>query len=217
MKKIAFSLLTCICFGVAQAQHLPNLGKLFRLQAALAIESKRDENLGLAPKSNIENLKAATNMFNVALPNDSIITIKGRIDFQQFPNRLIELGKNGRIFTLTNTQFISALWEGGQESIGVPGDSTWLFRVSSNDINLYASVPYYVWDCVVALQKGDDGPLMPLNEENLEYAIGDHENALSFFNNDRFEDSISVYNGAWVDPNRKNRGPSLWPNPNRRR
>jgi hypothetical protein len=210
--------LTLICAfpGLVNAQRIPNLGKLFRLQAALAIESKREENYGLAQKSNIENLKVAVNMFNVALLNDSIITIKGRIDFQQFPNRLIEIGKNGRIFTLTDTQFISTLWEGGQESIGVPGDSTWLFRVSSNNINLYASVPYYVWDCVVALQKGEDGALMPLNEENLEYVLSDNQNAISFFDDGRIEDSISVYNGAWVDKNRRKKGTYSWPDPNRR-
>jgi hypothetical protein len=180
-------------------------------------QRQKSKGFHLAPKKNIGDLEFVSNMFNVALPDDSIITIKWRINFKSYPNTLTELGKNGRVFTLENTQFISALWEGGQESIGVPGDSTWLFRVNSNNINLYASVPYYVWDCIVALQKGDDGQIMQLNPSNLENALSDKSNALGFFRDGRIEESINVYNGMFVDRDKTRKGMYNWPDPNRKR
>jgi hypothetical protein len=215
MKAVLFLVLAvCCCTTHAQSiSRLSNLGRLYRLQHALAVESKRAENYGLAQKSTIRNLKASSLFFNVALPNDSIILVKGRIDFQNFPNSLIESGRNGRVFSLANTQFISALNENGNEFIGIPGDSTWLFRVSSNKINLYASVPYYVWDCVVAIQKGDNGLSLQLNPKNLEEMLSDNEDALQFFNAGRIEDAISVYNGMWIDKNKQKRQPQYWPNP----
>jgi hypothetical protein len=201
--------------GITHAQRM-GIARLFRLQSVLSAEAKKAKGFHLAPKSNLEQLEVTTNLFNVALLNDSIVTVRGRIDFRNYPNTLIEAGKNGKVFKLADTQFISVLWEGGDESIGVSGDSTWLFRVNSNNLNLYASVPYYVWDCIVAVQKGDEGEIVKLDAQNLEDALSDSDNALSFFIDGRIEESISAYNGVFVDKNKKRKGAYNWPDPNRR-
>jgi hypothetical protein len=64
------------------------------------------------------------------------------------------------------TQFITLKNERGDWLKGIPGDSSWIFKIPVGDINLYSLLPEDNPEFVINIQQGD-GPVLPFNAANL--------------------------------------------------
>lgn len=83
---------------------------------------------------------------------------------------------------------------------GIPSDSCWLFKSDEGKINSYSSIPEQGTNLIVAIQKGENGPIMALNKNNLLSMIADDPRALALAEENRLTHAIVQYNHP-VDSN----------------
>ncbi|MBB5637618.1 hypothetical protein HDE68_003533 [Pedobacter cryoconitis] len=80
---------------------------------------------------------------------------------------------------------------------GVPTDSCWMFKMITGPISAYSflsdSEPNFNPATIVAIQL-NDGPIVKLNEENLEAIVGRDKDALEIVKKNRFYSAIRKYN-----------------------
>jgi len=186
--------LALLVFSSAVAQ--PTLSSLSRLQQVSATLVSATPSTLFTPKRGKEK-----NYFNVALINETIVKAYTRIDTRSVPHSVtITLGGEARRLTPSQTQLVSLLKDDGDEAIGIPADTCWLFKMAEGALNIYTYLPYPDWNMVVALQKGDDGHIVRITAETLKSMIADNPKALQLFNLNKWRLAIEAYNGQWIHP-----------------
>jgi hypothetical protein len=133
--------------------------------------------------------------FDIVLKNDSAFTVTTRIVVRKDTNT-VSFKKGNESYTLRpgETKSISVLSANGERIIGVPADSCWLFKVNSGRINSYSYVPEENMLRVVAIQRGEFGPIVPLNVENLSAMIGDDPKIRELVQAGKFAKAIKAFN-----------------------
>ena len=100
------------------------------------------------------------------------------------------------------TLYISTIRDNASkvETYGVPKDSCWMFKVVNGAINVYAKY-YEVYDsqfnyprAIIAIQLGDDGPMINYNIINLKQMVAQDSEALDCIENKKYHKAIKVYN-----------------------
>ena len=105
----------------------------------------------------------ATTRINITTDEDNSITVKIRkVKTTLFPE---------------DTKSISRTTYDGQLLTGIPADSCWLFKTMSGKINTYSYLAEPGLDYVIAIQEGDQGKIVPLTKENLEFMTTDTEDS----------------------------------------
>ena len=133
--------------------------------------------------------------FNIILKNDSAFTVVTKIDMEENPNRLsVKVGKEKKIFYPTDTKRIFRVTSYGERIEGIPTDSCWLFKTSVGRINTYSRYSEPGMDFIILIQKGDDAPIVELNETNLAEMVADDEKATAYIKKRKLIKSIQTYN-----------------------
>lgn len=141
------------------------------------------------------------NYFNVALRNEKVVKAYTRIDVKTVPHSVtIALGSEVKTLKPSDTHLVSLLKDDGDETIGIPADTCWLFKMAQGALNIYTYLPYPDWSMVVALQKGDNGDIVRITAETLKTMIADNPKALQLFNLNKWRLAIEAYNGHWISP-----------------
>lgn len=89
---------------------------------------------------------------------------------------------------------------------GIPADSCWLFKITSAPINLYSLLPKSDSRFVVAVQKGDDAPILALTEENALALIEEGHPARKWIAQGKLIAAVKAYNGTPVPTPAKGKG-----------
>jgi hypothetical protein len=137
--------------------------------------------------------------YNVALLCDTVVKAYTRVDIRSKPHT-IDLELDGKTVTLTpsDTHFISMLSDLGEETLGIPADTCWLFGNQNDKINVYTFLPFSGWEFIAAIQKGENGNIVMFTPENVLEMISDNPDAMQLLEQGEIEDAIRVYNGRWV-------------------
>ena len=112
--------------------------------------------------------------FTVVLADDSTFTARTKIDFTSDTHSLTVRGANRqkqKIYPFY-TKEIFRIDENGRKISGVPSDSCWLFKCHEGKINAYSFLAEKGMAYVIAIQQGDDGPIVPLTKNNLLPMVG---------------------------------------------
>jgi hypothetical protein len=188
---VSFALLV---FSSALAQ--PTLSSFSRLQQVSATLVSATPSTLFTPKKGKER-----NYFNVALLNETIVKSYTRIDTRSVPHSVtIAQGDQVQRLTPSQTHLVSLLKDDGDEAIGIPADTCWLFKMAEGTLNIYTYLPYPDWSLVIALQKGDNGNIVRITPETLKTMIADNPRALQLFNLNKWRLAIEAYNGHWIHP-----------------
>ena len=188
---VSFALLV---FSSALAQ--PVMSSFSRLQQVSATLVSATPSTLFTPKRGKER-----NYFNVALLNETIVKSYTRIDTRTVPHAVtIMQGGQTQRLTPSQTHLISLLKDDGDEAIGIPADTCWLFKMAEGKLNVYTYLPYPEWSMVIALQKGDDGKIVRITAETLRAMIADNVKAVHLFNLNKWRLAIEAYNGHWIHP-----------------
>jgi hypothetical protein len=193
-------LLALFIFSSAWAQ--PAMSSFSRLQQVSATLVSATPATLFTPKKGKER-----NYFNVALKNETVVKAYTRIDTRVVPHSVtILLGGEIKHLTPAETHLVSLLKDDGDEAIGIPTDTCWLFKMAKGALNIYTYLPYPDWNMVVALQKGEHGDIVRITAETLKTMIADNPKALQLFNLNKWRLAIEAYNGHWIHPDEfKNR------------
>jgi hypothetical protein len=135
--------------------------------------------------------------FTVTLKNDSVITTRTRIFLSDSLDDFIVVKQKKVLKTLSpgDTKSISRVDPYGKVWVGIPADSCWLFKCGVGEINSYSFVAEPVMDYVIAIQKGNKGPIVPLTKENLELMVGtDDPKIRQMILMKNFGGAIQIYN-----------------------
>ena len=73
----------------------------------------------------------------------------------------------------SQTLAISRPGKDGKIYTGIATDSCWLFKIVEGKINLYSVLSEDNFSFIIAMQKGNDAPIVPLNKENAKEAVID--------------------------------------------
>jgi hypothetical protein len=188
---ISFALLV---FSSTHAQFA--MSSFSRLQQVSATLVSATPSTLFTPKKGKEK-----NYFNVALLNETIVKSYTRIDTKTTPHSVtISLGAEVQRLIPSQTHLVSLLKDDGDETIGIPADTCWLFKMAKGALNIYTYLPYPDWGMVVALQKGDEGNIVRITAESLKTMIADNPKALQLFNLNKWRLAIEAYNGSWIHP-----------------
>ena len=191
-----FSLTVSLALLAFSSTHAQTLSSFSRLQQVSATLVSATPSTLFTPKRGRER-----NYFNIALLNETIVKSYTRIDTRSVPHSVtIALGEQVQRLTPTQTHLVSLLKDDGDEAIGIPADTCWLFKMAKGALNIYTYLPYPDWSMVVALQKGDDGTIVRITAETLKDMIADNPQALQLFNLNKWRLAIEAYNGHWIHP-----------------
>lgn len=186
--------LALLIFSSASAQIA--VSSFSRLQQVSATLVSATPSTLFTPKKGKEK-----NYFNVALLNETIVKAYTRIDTKTIPHSVtITQGNEIQRLTPTQTHLVSLLKDDGDETIGIPADTCWLFKMAKGALNIYTYLPYPDWNMVVALQKGEDGNIVRITAESLKTMIADNPRALQLFSLNKWRLAIEAYNGHWIHP-----------------
>jgi hypothetical protein len=81
----------------------------------------------------------------------------------------------------------------GEEIMGMPHDSCWLFLAIKGKINAYSVTTEFNDPMIAYVQKGD-GPLLAITAEILAELMADNEKALTILSRNNIDKAIRVYN-----------------------
>jgi hypothetical protein len=134
--------------------------------------------------------------FKVVLKNDSDFTCRTTIDISDsvpfIKTRLQEDGKKVKIHPADTKELIRIT--DGEEWKAIVTDTSWLFKIGIGKINTYSIVAEEDTQIITAIQKGNDGPIVPLTSENLEPMIADNPDAMKFFKKKKLLKALRTYN-----------------------
>lgn len=138
--------------------------------------------------------------FTVVLKNDSMFDVRTRIVLpKEKENHSISVKtKQGKqIFFPSDTKSVSRITMEGKQLLGIAADSCWLFRTATGKINSYSFLAEPGMTYVIAIQQGDDGPILPLTKENLIPIIGTADEKLNkLIEKGKLVKAVEVYNGS---------------------
>jgi hypothetical protein len=72
----------------------------------------------------------------------------------------------------SDTRAITRITSEGKQLYGIAADSCWLFKTATGKINSYSFIAELNTTYVTAIQKGEDGPILPLTKDNLVAIVG---------------------------------------------
>jgi hypothetical protein len=113
---------------------------------------------------------------------DSTLLVKAKIDASE-KNHVIrtKVNKQKVVIKPTDTREIYRIASWGGKLVGIPADSCWLFLAIKGKISAYsylAETGTSSWGSIIAVQKGEGQPILPLNKDNLEEMVADNPEAL---------------------------------------
>lgn len=145
------------------------------------------------PNSNI----SAKYEFTIVLKNDSTFSTRTRINLEDEKNHSLVV-KNKKVkqtYFPADTKTISRINFDGQLLTGIAADSCWLFKCGTGKINSYSFLAEVGMGFVIAIQEGNDGPIVPLTKENLEFIVGpDDPKIYQLIEKKKFIKAIEMYN-----------------------
>lgn len=106
-------------------------------------------------------------VYKITMKNDSVFKAKTRIEVDYKRHYMnINMRGNDKALVPAETKLIERIdpYEGYQ---GLPTDSCWLFKIQNGAINSYSFIPENEMKHVIAIQQGDDAPIVKLTKENL--------------------------------------------------
>jgi len=134
--------------------------------------------------------------FIIVLKNDSTFHAHGRVDMSDSVHRIeIRKKKMTSIIRPEDTKQVTQICGSGLKVIAIPADSCWLFPVHTGKINAYSILPYYDLDpVIVAIQKGENSPIIPLTKKSLREMVGDDPKLNELIEKEKFDKAIRQYN-----------------------
>jgi hypothetical protein len=136
-------------------------------------------------------------VFAIVFREDSIVQVNTKIDVSYKRHFLIAAGRKGQVaITPLDTKEIYRMLPSGVRMTGVAADSCWLFKVRSGKINSYSFLAEPETKYVIAIQKGQDGPVIPLNSKNLLDMMGENVEAdvLELIEKKKLTKAIELFN-----------------------
>ena len=134
--------------------------------------------------------------YKIVLNNDSTIVSFTKIHISESVHFLkVRMKKGEKKIELhpKDTKVIYCLGN-SQQLKGIPADTCWLFLTEKGKINSYSFLPELQSDLVIAIQKGNDGPIVGLTEANLTSMVIDHGEAMKYVQKKKWLKAIKVYN-----------------------
>jgi hypothetical protein len=134
--------------------------------------------------------------FTIILKNDSVIVTKTKIELGKVHS--VKVKRKGEKIEIKpeDTKELARLTYSGAVLKGIPADSCWLFRCGKGKINTYSSLAEEGTGYTVAIQDGENGPIVPLNKKNLENMIpvGSDEKIMKLIEKGKLVKAIDAYN-----------------------
>jgi hypothetical protein len=141
---------------------------------------------------------SAKYQFHITLNNDSTFMARTMINLpKEKENHSITIKSKKERTTLypADTKSISRTTSDGMRLVGIPADSCWLFKTSKGKINSYSFVAEPGMDYVIAIQNGNDGPIVPLTKDNLLAITGtENEKVAKLIEKGKLIKAIEFYN-----------------------
>jgi hypothetical protein len=133
--------------------------------------------------------------FTIVLKNDSTINAKTKIELKEDKDQVtIKNGKSKTVFTPSDTKSIYRITATGEKLTGIPADTCWLFKSKAGKINAYSAIAEPGLSYISAIQLGDDGPILPINKENLLEMVQENEKAVQYVEKKKLTKAIEVFN-----------------------
>lgn len=135
-------------------------------------------------------------VFTVIMKNDSTFDSKTKIEYDSDKHSVTvrDAGNKKRIIYPSDTKGLTRIDESGQELYGVPADSCWLFQSASGRINCFSFLAEQGMDHVIAIQDGDEGPVVPLSKDNLRAIVGNDPKLLKLIEKGRMMRAVKLFN-----------------------
>jgi hypothetical protein len=112
--------------------------------------------------------------FTIVLRRDSTVTANTKIDISEKQHTLrVKTPEGKKILVPANAKEIYRFTYEGKKLTGIPADTCWLFKVATGAINSYSHLAEEGYQYVIAIQDGDDAPIVPLTLKNLEAILGE--------------------------------------------
>jgi hypothetical protein len=133
--------------------------------------------------------------FTIVFSNDSSVLVKAKIDISE-KNHVIKtkINKKKVVIKPIDTKEIYRIDDAGFKIAGMPTDSCWLFLAVKGKINGYSYLAEKGTGSLIAIQKGEGAPILPLNKTNLEDMVADNPEALKFAKKKKLEKAITTFN-----------------------
>jgi hypothetical protein len=129
--------------------------------------------------------------------DETVRNIRVQYDASSKTHVLKELGNKKKelmVYKPSDTKQISRLYD-GKLQVGIPADSCWLFKISSGRITTYSYLPTDQKATLSAIQQGENGPILILNQENLEALTPSaSERIQKLIEEQKFWRAIELYN-----------------------
>ncbi|MCE2997317.1 MAG: hypothetical protein ACK5RG_18965 [Cyclobacteriaceae bacterium] len=134
--------------------------------------------------------------FTITLENDSIITFKSRFESADKKMYVVQKikGVKREIFPGETKEVIAYSSNYGRIK-GIPADSCWYFKAHSGAINSYTILPMNNRNDAIAIQQGDNAPIIPLTKTNLIAITGsDDPKIAKWLSKNKLAEIITYYN-----------------------
>jgi hypothetical protein len=105
-----------------------------------------------------------------------------------------KINKQKVVIKPRDTKEIYRIDETGLKIAGMPTDSCWLFLAVKGKINGYSYLAEKGSSSLIAIQKGEGAPILPLNKDNLEEMVAENPEALKFAKKKKLEKAITTFN-----------------------
>lgn len=133
--------------------------------------------------------------FTIVFSSDSIVQVKAKINVSE-KNHFIKakINKQKVVIKPKDTKEIYRIDDTGLKISGMPTDSCWLFLAVKGKINGYSYLAEKGSSSLIAIQKGEGAPILPLNKDNLEEMVAENPEALKFAQKKKLEKAITTFN-----------------------
>lgn len=135
--------------------------------------------------------------FEIVLPADSTLKTKAKIDFSEKTHSMqVKTNQGKKTLSPSDTKEIYRITADGKIVKGISADSCWLFRTVESKINVYSFLPQDHYTYAIAIQDGENGPIIPITRKNLEAIVGNTADprVLKLIERKKLVPAIQLYN-----------------------
>jgi hypothetical protein len=133
----------------------------------------------------------------ITFKDESVVKTLGNFNIRDSVHNLtIKQNRAKEKLMPVDTRQLIATTETGRRIAGIPADSCWLFIVEKGRINSYAYLPMELPEMIVAIRSGDEGPIVPLNKENLLAIVGNDAKLRRLVEIGNYRKAIQLYNSS---------------------
>jgi hypothetical protein len=136
--------------------------------------------------------------FDIVLKNDSMFSTKVEIGLAYRRDHYIIVNNKGtdQVFFPSDTKSISRVTSSGKRITGIPVDSCWLFKTYIGEkINGYSFLSEPGSFHIIAIQEGENGPILPLTRESLLLITRTNDKRIcKMIENGKLIEAIEAYN-----------------------